>query len=153
MNEYHLVMAAGLLRHIKENAGGKPSPKSSGCSIRIQKAIESLMEGVKLDDFRVDTDTFFEALDGLDKCLKFHREIQDDIELGIWISGEVCAVETIDQASKRLRQYIDDGGYGSSDLESKDGIVFMRGKMIGHVSYNGRYWTKEEQPINWLPAD
>ena len=65
------------------------------------------------------------------------------------LNGKWHEVESLQHASLVVRQDIDATGVGSSDWYDynlptvKQGEVREAGKVVGHISYNGRVWPVE----------
>lgn len=61
------------------------------------------------------------------------------------------AVRDIAQASKVVRDAIEDGNYGFSEVGGENlATIYAGTKKIGTVSYNGRVWTMDKKPL-WNP--
>jgi hypothetical protein len=59
-------------------------------------------------------------------------------------------------ASAKFREWIDENGYGMSQLDAGSGDIMQGGELVARVSYNGRVWgpekwTQQTRPI-WEPG-
>lgn len=54
-------------------------------------------------------------------------------------------VDTLRKASEVVREYIECNLLGSSCFTGGD-VINDNGKLVAHVSYNGRVWTPEKWP-------
>lgn len=55
-------------------------------------------------------------------------------------------VATLEIASRVVRAYILDNNLGSSDFAGGE-VIDSNGVYIARISYNGRIWTKENDPF------
>lgn len=58
------------------------------------------------------------------------------------LGDEVFEASSMDAARDRFLQWRDDNQLGASDLRPMDGDVYFAGRLMGHVSYNGRAEVK-----------
>ena len=56
-------------------------------------------------------------------------------------SKRIHKATSIEECQQIVRNYIDFYNLGSGNW---DGDVFKDGKLIGYISYNGRYWNHEK---------
>jgi len=53
-------------------------------------------------------------------------------------------VVSIEDAQSAVRNWIDSNGFGASDVGGTPATVYDHTgrKIVGHISYNGRFWPK-----------
>ena len=57
-------------------------------------------------------------------------------------SKQIFKAASIEECQQIVRNYIDFYNLGSGNWDGGD--VFKDGKLIGYISYNGRYWNYEK---------
>ena len=57
-------------------------------------------------------------------------------------SKQILKAASIEECQQIVRNYIDFYNLGSGNWDGGD--VFKDGKLIGYISYNGRYWNYEK---------
>lgn len=60
----------------------------------------------------------------------------------IFFDRKLHPAASLQDASRQFREWIEAEGLGASDLKSRDGNVYVDGKLGPWVSYNGRVWDK-----------
>ena len=62
--------------------------------------------------------------------------------MNVNIYGKMAKVETLDEASQKIRKFIEDKLIGGNRWYSKKntGNVYDNNKLIAYISYNGRIW-------------
>ena len=58
------------------------------------------------------------------------------------VPKRVIKATSIEECQQIVRNYIDFYNLGSGNWDGGD--VFKDGKLIGYISYNGRYWNHEK---------
>ena len=57
-------------------------------------------------------------------------------------------VRFADEAPKALSMYRDSYGLGASEMEPECGNIYdFENNLIGHISYNGRIWDGQSNPV------
>ena len=54
--------------------------------------------------------------------------------------GELVMVETLEEASAAVREYLDSTGLGASEWKGGRVVDVDTGKTVARISYNGRLW-------------
>jgi hypothetical protein len=63
----------------------------------------------------------------------------------LWdVPTERVRTASIEECQRRVREYIDEYDLGSGNWAGGDVYDGME-NYIGHISYNGRFWPKEEE--------
>jgi len=63
--------------------------------------------------------------------------------LTIKLGKNLVPVLDLADASRVLRHYVTQNGFGGSDMSRGDGTVRAGKRKVAHVSYNGRVWTAD----------
>lgn len=70
-----------------------------------------------------------------------HRENPySNVVNGTRVNDDVKEAETIDELRVAVRDYIERNHLGAGNWDG--GQVFLKGKQVGYISYNGSYWEK-----------
>ena len=58
--------------------------------------------------------------------------------------------KSLREVQRAFVAYRDQNDLGSRDMKRNDGLVYRSGVLVGHFSYNGRFWrtTIQGQPIH-----
>lgn len=65
----------------------------------------------------------------------------------VWFGKHLHSAKDNADASRQFQEWIDDNNFGASDLGSRDGNIYVDGKLSAHVSYNGRVWDAAGKEI------